>query len=42
MKGDFDPAVADFAQAIRLKPDYAEAYCHRGTAYNRRGDYDRR
>ena len=29
-KGDPDKAIADCTEAIRLKPDYAEAYCNRG------------
>jgi hypothetical protein len=30
---DYDHAIADYSQAIRLKPDYAEAYNNRGYAY---------
>ena len=30
---DYDHAIADCSQAIRLKPDYAEAYNNRGLAF---------
>ena len=40
-KGDFDEAIADFTEAIRFKPDYALAYCNRGTAYGNKGDSDK-
>jgi tetratricopeptide (TPR) repeat protein len=30
---DHDGAIADFSEAIRLKPEYAEAYFNRGTVY---------
>ncbi|HVP20771.1 MAG TPA: tetratricopeptide repeat protein [Anaerolineaceae bacterium] len=31
---DYSHAIADYSQAIRLKPDYAEAYNNRGFAYS--------
>jgi len=40
-KGDYDHAIQDYAKAIELKPDFAEAYFNRGLAYNNKGDYDR-
>jgi tetratricopeptide (TPR) repeat protein len=40
-KGDYDRAIADFDQKIRLDPKYAAAYSNRGGAYNGKGDYDR-
>ena len=32
-KGQYDGAMADFQEALRLKPDYALAFMNRGTAY---------
>jgi tetratricopeptide (TPR) repeat protein len=40
-KGEFDAAIAFFTEAIRLKPDHAEAYCNRGWAYTRKHDLDK-
>ncbi|MCH9050323.1 MAG: tetratricopeptide repeat protein [Proteobacteria bacterium] len=40
-KGEYDRAIADYDQAIRLKPDYALAFNDRGVAYYRKGEYDR-
>ena len=34
---DYDHAIADYSQAIRLNPDYAEAYNNRGLAYSLTG-----
>jgi tetratricopeptide (TPR) repeat protein len=36
---DADPALRDFNQAVRLKPNDAEAYYNRGTAYSQLGKY---
>ena len=36
---EYDKAVADYSEAIRLKPDYAEAFYDRGHAYEQKGDY---
>jgi lipoprotein NlpI len=40
-KGDYDRAIHDFDQAIRLKPDFANAFNNRGIAYDYKGNYDR-
>ena len=40
-KGDYDRAIADYDEAIRLDPRYAVAYYNRGVAYCDKGDYDR-
>src|SRR5260370_1411901 len=40
-KGDFGRAIADFTEAIRLDPKYAEAYYNRAGAYGNKGDLDR-
>ena len=39
-KGDYDKAIADYTEAIRLNPN-AEAYSNRGLAYRKKGDYDK-
>src|SRR5262249_32224032 len=36
-----DRALQDFDEAIRLDPNYADAYSNRGYAFMRKGDYDR-
>jgi tetratricopeptide (TPR) repeat protein len=38
---NYDLAIADFSEAIRLTPDYAEAYFNRGLAYDSKGDHDK-
>ena len=40
-KGDFDKAIADYTEAIRLDPKYAEAYYNRGCSYGKKGDHDK-
>jgi tetratricopeptide (TPR) repeat protein len=37
-KGDLEGAIADYDEAIRLKPDYAAAFYNRGTARRDMGD----
>ncbi len=40
-KGDFDRAIANYSEAIRLDPKLAAAYNNRGNAYKNKGDFDR-
>jgi len=40
-KKDFDRAVADYSEAIRLNPSFAQAYDGRGSAYRYKGEFDR-
>jgi tetratricopeptide (TPR) repeat protein len=39
--GEFEKAIADHDEAVRLDPVYAAGYMHRGNTYARRGDFDR-
>ena len=41
LKGEYDHALQDYEQAIRLNPDNANAYNNRGIIYRIKGDYDR-
>jgi tetratricopeptide (TPR) repeat protein len=38
---EWDKALADFDEAVRLDPDNALSYSSRGGAYSAKGDYDR-
>jgi Zn-dependent protease with chaperone function/Tfp pilus assembly protein PilF len=38
--GDFDSAIADYTDVLRIKPDYLEALSGRGDAYYYNGDFD--
>jgi tetratricopeptide (TPR) repeat protein len=38
---DYDLAITEFSEAIRLKPDYAEAYYNRGLAFDSKGEHDK-
>jgi tetratricopeptide (TPR) repeat protein len=40
-KGDYDRAIADYTQAIRIDPNHAKAYNNRGAAYADKRDNDR-
>jgi tetratricopeptide (TPR) repeat protein len=40
-KQDYDKAIKDHDEAIRLDPNYAAGFMHRGNTYARRGDFDR-
>ena len=41
IKGNYDRAIQDYDEAIRLNPSYASAFSHRGYAYDEKGNYDR-
>ena len=40
-KGDYDKALADYSEAIRLNPKLAEAYDNRGNVYQNKGAHDK-
>ena len=40
-KGDYDRAIRDFDEAIRLNPKNAALYKNRASAYTEKSDYDR-
>ncbi len=40
-KGDYDRAIADYTQAIKLDPKHAYAYYNRGVAYKNLGQTNR-
>ena len=40
-EGDYDHAIQDYSQAIRLKPDFVEVYVNRGVTYHRMRDHER-
>jgi hypothetical protein len=39
-KGELDAAIDSYKQAIKIKPDYAEAYCKMGNAQKDKGELD--
>jgi tetratricopeptide (TPR) repeat protein len=39
-KGDYDHAIPDFNETIRLNPRNAESFYGRGVAYNHKGEFD--
>ena len=40
-KRDFDAAIADENEAIKIDPKFADAYMRRGASYFAKGDFDR-
>ena len=40
-KGEYDRAVQDYDQSIKLSPTYSKAFNNRGVAYQKKGEYDR-
>jgi tetratricopeptide (TPR) repeat protein len=41
LKGDYDSAIQDYGQAIKLNAKFATAHVNRGVAYDNKGEYDR-
>src|SRR5260221_354658 len=41
LKGQYDRAIQDYDQAIKLNPKFAKAFANRGGAYFSKGQYDR-
>lgn len=39
-QGNLDQAIADYSEAIQLKPDFFVAYLNRGTAQRKKGEVD--
>jgi tetratricopeptide (TPR) repeat protein len=37
---DYDRAIADYSQAVRLRPDFAKAFINRGLAYEEKEMFD--
>jgi tetratricopeptide (TPR) repeat protein len=40
-KGDYDHAIPDLNESIRLNPHVADSFYSRGLAYNRKVEFDR-
>ena len=40
-KGEYDRAIQDYDQSIKLSPNYSKAFNNRGVAYQKKGEYDR-
>ena len=40
-KHNYDLAITNYSEAIRLRPDFAEAFNNRGYAYYHKGDWDK-
>jgi tetratricopeptide (TPR) repeat protein len=40
-KEEYDKAIADYTEAIRIDPKYAHAYYGRAAAWNAKGDKDK-
>jgi tetratricopeptide (TPR) repeat protein len=40
-KGDYDKAIENYSEAIRLQPNFAVAFHNRGLAWKRKQDYNR-
>ena len=40
-EGRYDEAITEFAKAIELNPNFAQAYSNRATAYMGKGEFDK-
>ncbi|HBE32507.1 MAG TPA: peptidase C14, partial [Cyanobacteria bacterium UBA11368] len=40
-KGEYDLAIEDLNEALKLNPNSAKAFYNRGVAYGNKGEYDR-
>jgi tetratricopeptide (TPR) repeat protein len=40
-KGDYDQAIANYNEALKLDPNFAAAYYQRSNAYRLKGDHNR-
>ena len=40
-KGNYDSAIQDFEESLKINPSYAKALNNRGAAYQKKGEYDR-
>jgi tetratricopeptide (TPR) repeat protein len=40
-KQEYDQAIIDYNEAIRLKPNFAVAYINRGNAYQSQGKFNK-
>jgi tetratricopeptide (TPR) repeat protein len=40
-KGDYEHAIQDYGQAIKLNGKFVMAFTNRGVAYDKKGEYDR-
>ena len=40
-KKELEQAISDYSEAIRLDPNYAPAWLHRGAAWSIAGEYDK-
>jgi len=40
-QGEYEKAIRDYDQAIKLNPEYAPAYSNRGNTYSKQGEYGR-
>jgi tetratricopeptide (TPR) repeat protein len=41
VKGDYDRAISDYDQSIKLNANHARVFNNRGVAYQKKGEYDR-